>query len=471
MVRFAFSLALASTLTPIAYGAFSASSKNNVVVYYGQGPNQVGLATYCADANIDVIVLSFVYLFPAQANGFPGINFGNQCGGTVYPGPGYNGTNNAAKNYLYQCPPLQKDLYTCRQTSSKKILLSLGGATTDYQLTGATDGANFANVLWGLFGPRTAAWVNAGNPRPLDYNGVGFAVDGFDLDVEHQPTDSWAGYKALATQLRANYAAAAGATYYLTASPQCIVPDANLQGVLLTGTFDMLFVQYYNTPYCSAATWVSANPTYVPGGAFNTAGFTFDSWVSWLAATPSKNAKLFIGLPGSGTAASSASLVTPAQAQGLIDAYYCRANFGGISVWEATYAVAYSVGGLNFYQNMKKDLNTASIDGRLSCVVVSSSSSSTSSTSTTSSTSSSKSSTTTSSSSTKTSSISTSSSKSSSTSTSSSSKTLPTSTNGSCGSASGTQCASGMCCSQYGYCGVGTAYCGTGCQVGYGTCS
>ncbi|KAI1454700.1 carbohydrate-binding module family 18 protein [Annulohypoxylon moriforme] len=430
MVRFAFILAVLSSLTSI-----------------GQGPSQAGLATYCADSSIDIIVLSFVYLFPAQANGYPGVNFGNQCGGTVYPGPGYNGTNNTANNHLYQCPAIQKDLYTCRTSyPSKKILLSLGGATTQYQLTGASDGTAFANVLWGLFGPRTTAWVNAGKARPFDYNGVGFAIDGFDLDIEHQPTDNWAGYTALAAQLKTNYASVSG-TYYLTASPQCIVPDANLQGVLLKGTFDMIFIQYYNTPQCSAAAWVSANPNYKSGGSFNTSGFTFDQWVTWLSSTPSKNARLFIGLPGSSNAASAASLVSPTQAQNLIDAYYCRSNFGGISVWEATYAAANVANGRNFYQNMKKDLNTSSTDTKLSCVSTTSSSSSSKSptTSTTKSTTSS--------------------------STSSSSSSLPTSPNGLCGTGQGFTCGSGMCCSQYGYCGTGSAYCGTGCQQGYGTCS
>ncbi|KAF2028980.1 hypothetical protein EK21DRAFT_90197 [Setomelanomma holmii] len=49
------------------------------------------------------------------------------------------------------------------------------------------------------------------------------------------------------------------------------------------------------------------------------------------------------------------------------------------------------------------------------------------------------------------------------------------STSGSCGAASeGLTCAGsvfGNCCSQYGWCGSTSAYCGTGCQSGYGTCT
>lgn len=40
--------------------------------------------------------------------------------------------------------------------------------------------------------------------------------------------------------------------------------------------FDMIFVQFYNTPRCSAATWAAANLDYVPDEPSSPAGFTFD---------------------------------------------------------------------------------------------------------------------------------------------------------------------------------------------------
>ncbi|KAJ1547489.1 hypothetical protein HK096_002674 [Nowakowskiella sp. JEL0078] len=66
--------------------------------------------------------------------------------------------------------------------------------------------------------------------------------------------------------------------------------------------------------------------------------------------------------------------------------------------------------------------------------------------------------------------ISTSSSNSLTVSTISSSSSLPNSINGSCGN-SKSRCASGSCCSQYGYCGTTSEYCGTGCQSDYGSCT
>ncbi|KAI8626705.1 carbohydrate-binding module family 18 protein [Xylariaceae sp. FL1651] len=426
MVRLGYASLLVPTLCCVVAATFNVASKNNVVVYYGQGPNQKPLSTYCADPSVDIIVLSFVHLFPQQANGYPGINFGNQCSGDRYPGPGYGGNRDASKDMLLKCPSLQKDLYTCRQTSTKKILLSLGGGTSTYQLSGATDGTSFATQLWGMFGPRTSSWTSAGLPRPFDYDDatsrtvVGFSVDGFDLDIEHPSTDGSAGYKALATKLRSLYASASG-QYYLTASPQCVVPDANMGDMLKAAAFDMVFVQFYNTQQCSARRWADANPNYVPGGPSNAAGFTFDAWVSFLAGTQySKSARVFIGLPGSSAAANAGFDLSSAQARSVAEAHYCKANFGGIAIWEATYAAANVEGGRNFFQNAKASLNAAASDKRLSCTA---------------------------------------------------SETLPQSTDARCGNGFGTTCGNTMCCSRWGWCGTTYDYCGTGCQAGFGKCS
>lgn len=88
------------------------------------------------------------------------------------------------------CPDLAADIAACQNTYGKKIFLALGGDSGEYQLDGVTDGVKFANMLFGLFGPRNKIWVKAGLPRPFDVAGdtVGSAVDGFLLDIEH-PAD------------------------------------------------------------------------------------------------------------------------------------------------------------------------------------------------------------------------------------------------------------------------------------------
>ncbi|KAI0535840.1 glycoside hydrolase superfamily [Xylaria digitata] len=375
MARVAFASLLISSLLCFVSATFDITSKNNVAVYYGQGPDQKRLTTYCADPTIDIIILSFVYLFPEQANGHPGINFGNQCSSESYAGPGFKGVKDPSKDQLLKCPQLQQDLYTCRQTSDKKFLLSLGGDNSLYNVNGATNGTSFANQLWGMFGPRQDAWTSLNKPRPFDYinstTGVlyEFSVDGYDLDIEHPSLDNSAGYKALVKRLRTLFATVSDKPYYLTASPQCIVPDPNLTDTLQTVKFDMLFVQFYNTKECSARGWIAGNPNYVPGGAFNTSGLTFDSWVTWLSTTQySKGAPIFLTLPGSNSAGITGAYITVAQTKSIASAYYCKSSFAGIGVWDATYAEQSIASGKNFFQNAKATLNAAAIDTRLSCI-------------------------------------------------------------------------------------------------------
>ncbi|KAI0158240.1 carbohydrate-binding module family 18 protein [Xylariaceae sp. FL1272] len=364
---------IVSTFCCAVVATFNITSKNNIVVYYGQGPYQKRLTTYCADPSVDVIVLSFVHLFPGQANGFPGINFGNQCSGETYPGPGYNGKKDSSKDSLLKCPNIQQDLYTCRKSSTKKILLALGGGTPDYQLTGSQEGTAFATQIWGMFGPQSSEWIKAGLPRPFDYydpvskKTVAFSVDGFDLDIEHQSTDGSAGYVGLVTRLRALYQASKS-TFYLTGSPQCVVPDANMATFVSAAQFDMLFVQFYNTQECSAARWVSENTNYQPGRAFDEAGFTFTKWVSWITQTKySKGARVYIGLPGSSLAAAPGYSLSSNWTKNIVSAFYCNPNFGGLSIWEATYAGGNVEGGKNYYQNAKASLEAAGKDSRLPC--------------------------------------------------------------------------------------------------------
>ena len=51
---------------------------------------------------------------------------------------------------------------------------------------------------------------------------------------------------------------------------------------------------------------------------------------------------------------------------------------------------------------------------------------------------------------------------------------MAVSSDGACGATANETCQGstfGNCCSQYGWCGSTSAYCGTGCQAAYGTCS
>ncbi|KAF4865232.1 putative endochitinase [Colletotrichum siamense] len=403
---------------------FDPNSKNNVVVYYGQGPNQGDLIEQCQQPEIDVIVLSFVHLFPAQANGYPGTNFGNRCGGEVYPGPGWNGVNDPSKDQLQSnCPTLNAQIPVCQQQYGKKIILSLGGGVTNYQLTGRNEGEVLATYLWKMFGPQSADWTG---PRPFDNAGQAVEVDGFDMDIEWPSTDNSEGYIAMLTLLR-SFFPTASKPYYLTGAPQCIVPDANMGDMITAIPFDMIFVQFYNTPACSAATWTASNPSYTPGQATQQAGFTYDTWAQWLSTTASSAAKLYITLPASPDAASEGNYITHEQARNLIDAYYRRSSFGGVAVWEATRGDANPYNGKSFQATMKDWLVEAAVNPSLTTCDTNPAP------------------------------------------TNPESPTLPNPGTGGCGAGIGS-CGTGYCCSQYGYCGTSTDHCGTGCQSDFGTC-
>lgn len=253
-------------------------------------------------------------------------------------------------------------------------------------------------------------------------------------------------------KLRTHFATASK-TFLITGAPQCVVPDANMAQMISAVAFDIIFIQFYNTPSCSARTWLNAN-----GATGN--GFSYDTWSSFLVGTVSASAKLYIGLPGSPAAAGSAQnyYLTPAEASTLIRAFYCKANFGGIMIWEATYAESSVTNGLTYYQSIKQILLADSTDATLSCASGPSSPTTA------------KIATTTAAGGVfatvpKTSTV-------KSVAPVSSSSGLVVTTDGSCGS--GKTCkgnTGGQCCSQYGYCGSTDAYCGTGCQSVFGDCN
>jgi chitinase len=121
----------------------------------------------------------------AQANGYPGTNFGGSCFAENFTAPGYNGVNDPALNDLQsKCPSMVSGIPRC-QSLGKKILLSLGGQAVTYALTSVEDAEYMADFLWGAFGPLNPS----GNwPRPFDTEGVVNEVDGFDFDIEHVNT-------------------------------------------------------------------------------------------------------------------------------------------------------------------------------------------------------------------------------------------------------------------------------------------
>lgn len=153
---------------------------SSVNVYFGQHGNET-LSDVCDDPALEYITLAFVNVSPENGGGagFPGTNFANHCWAGNYENNGY------VSDLLSDCPYLNPSVAICQSEFKKKILLSIGGElteTSNYTVSTPENGVEFANFIWGAFGPYDESWE--GKPRPFDYDGVHVAVDGYDFDIE-----------------------------------------------------------------------------------------------------------------------------------------------------------------------------------------------------------------------------------------------------------------------------------------------
>ncbi|KAJ1936678.1 Chitinase 2, partial [Linderina macrospora] len=106
----------------------------------------------------------------------------------------------------------------------------------------------------------------------------------------------------------------------------CPYPDAYLGSVMSSAWFDMVFVQFYNN-YCG----LNAYPTW----------FNYNDWDNWAkTVSANKDVKIFIGAPGSSSAAST-GYVNASTLQSIYNSV--RSNYtslGGIMTWDVSQARA-----------------------------------------------------------------------------------------------------------------------------------
>ncbi|CAD6637054.1 HN1_G0029290.mRNA.1.CDS.1 [Saccharomyces cerevisiae] len=293
--------------------AFDSSANTNIAVYWGQNSagTQESLATYCESSDADIFLLSFLNQFPTL-----GLNFANACSDTFSDG-------------LLHCTQIAEDIETC-QSLGKKVLLSLGGASGSYLFSDNSQAETFAQTLWDTFGEGTGA-----SERPFD----SAVVDGFDFDIEN---NNEVGYSALATKLRTLFAEGTK-QYYLSAAPQCPYPDASVGDLLENADIDFAFIQFYNN-YCSVS------------GQFN-----WDTWLTYAqTVSPNKNIKLFLGLPGSASAAGSGYISDTSLLESTIADIASSSSFGGIALWDASQAFSNELNGEPYVEILKNLLTSAS---------------------------------------------------------------------------------------------------------------
>ncbi|KAJ2021161.1 Chitinase 2 [Coemansia sp. S680] len=333
---------LASLLVPGlvagALAAYNPTCSNNIVTYWGQNSwggahlsdpaNWEGsLGSYCQDATFDIINISFVTNF--NLTGLPVLNHAFHCE-TVF-----NGTN------TLHCPDIGADIKLC-QANGKKIVLSLGGGNIyTYGLSSAADGQAFADTIWNMFLGGSSKY------RPYD----DAILDGVDLDIE---SGEHTGYPAFINQLRTHFAAASK-QYLISATPQCVYPDANLGSTLSSSWMDNTYVQFYNNP-CNLA------------NINNRWNFDYASWDTLTKTNANPNARMYVGLPAGTGAAGNGYLDLPTLQANLMTLYTnYSASFGGIMLWDASWYSnnkAYVLGLANWAKsNMRCGLDS-SIDDK-----------------------------------------------------------------------------------------------------------
>ncbi|CDS02783.1 hypothetical protein LRAMOSA00187 [Lichtheimia ramosa] len=276
-----------------SYGAANGGDKSNW---------QKPLHEYCNDDTIDMFPIAFLTTF-FGAGGKPEINLANTCSNSDDPTfPGTALANCTSK--------MQDDIISC-QKRGKALTISLGGATAGVGFQSDSQAESFADTIWNLF------LGGSSNMRPF-----GSAIlDGVDLDIEGGGS---AHYTTFLNKLKSHFDSS-DRKYYITAAPQCVYPDANLQETINNFPVDAVFVQFYNNP-CGLQTYGQPN-------------WNFGQWDYWARnISPNKNVKVYIGAPASSSAAGSGYVSADQLGKIATETQKQFPSFGGVMYWDVSQA-------------------------------------------------------------------------------------------------------------------------------------
>ncbi|PON56798.1 Endo-beta-N-acetylglucosaminidase [Trema orientale] len=266
----------------------SFSYAGTIVVYWGQNGGEGSLADTCVTGNYGIVNIAFLATFGNGQN--PALNLAGHCD------PASNG-----------CTGLSSEIKAC-QNQGIKVMLSIGGGAGSYFLSSAEDAQSVAQYIWDNFlGGQSGS-------RPL-----GDAVlDGIDFDIEGGTTQHW---DELAKALNGF---SQQRKVYLTAAPQCPIPDAWLSGALNTGLFDYVWIQFYNNAPCEYS-----------GNADNLKNY----WNQW---TSISAGQIFLGLPASPDAAGSGYIAPDVLSSEVLPTIKSSSKYGGVMLWSRQYDQGYS---------------------------------------------------------------------------------------------------------------------------------
>ncbi|KAI0409696.1 putative endochitinase CHI2 [Xylaria palmicola] len=328
-------MAGAATALPASLKARQSSGPQNVV-YWGQNGGGTiennDLSAYCTkEAGIDILVLSFLYQW-GNGNTIPAGTIGQSC---------FISSSGEGQN----CDAVASAITKC-QSNGVSIILSLGGASGAYSLSSSDEAKSIGTYLWEAYGNSGSTSVK----RPF---GDAF-VNGFDFDLELNRGNEF--YPDMISTLRESFKSDSKNQYYITGAPQCPIPEPNMGVLIDKAQFDYLWPQFYN----------NNNYTYPCALPINgNAPFNYDKWLSYTAGTPSKDAKIFVGVPAAPLGANGSPngetyYATPDQLASIVGDIKGESRFGGIMMWSAGFSDSNVNDGCNYAQQARAILDNGS---------------------------------------------------------------------------------------------------------------
>lgn len=302
---------------------FNPFATNNVGVYFGHSEKTDDPLLYplCQDSDVNIIAMGFLRQFNGP-NTLPTFDFGNAC-----------------SEDATTCPDLAANITAC-QSNGKKVLISLGGSSSNITFNTSSDAVQAANILWDTFGAGTDGNIT----RPFG----NVTIDGFDFDIEGLPVDY---LEILASTLQELFASSS-VTRYTSTAPLC----AN-NTVFNSGYYEnMNFVwpRFYNAEACNMGST-----------GFNSSMLDWYDYLEGIVSNISTNYPLlYIGALSFNN--SNSGYVIPDEFAREILAIRPNVSsiFGGVTLWEGSDALVTLDSAGNDYLNVSKTaLNTVSSAG------------------------------------------------------------------------------------------------------------
>ncbi|XP_054788049.1 hevamine-A-like [Prosopis cineraria] len=268
----------------------SSSQACPIVTYWGQNRDEGELDAACNTGKYDIINIAFMNTF---GNGqTPNIDLSGHC----------------SASWGVPCTKYASQIATC-QSLGVKIFLSLGGGWGPYNLSSAEEAKQVADHLWtNYLSGQTGSASLLGD----------VVLDGIDFDIENGTDLYW---DVLLKELSAY---SQQKKLYLSAAPQCPIPDYYLNTAISTGLFDYIWVQFYNNRQCE----------YTDDGDTQK---LIDSWNQWT--TDFTATKFYVGLPASPEANGSAGGYVPIDVLNneILPVVETNPKFGGVMLWSRYY--------------------------------------------------------------------------------------------------------------------------------------